>query len=461
MEDQPRGETLIVSKGSQYKNITGNHNSRYVDVPPDDLSFGEYNEICGISDAGYKSWKKQNPDLNGWKLVQPSSLGNDTIVVRYDKPAGSRSRPPINGEEDPVVFSGRKVPGIQQETEVRSIQQETEDSGTHGETACISAIVQSKIGYVKDEIFRKLGSIFGCNIKPSSDTCGTIRAKIFCSSDSSHFSYYKHERCNDPDCPVCFGKFASRLAKGIVDRVLGYLTVKNSKFHHVIFWPDILTRYDTLKEAKRDAKRMCAKMGITSAAILYHPFRIRDDVKKKLRRYKRANGLVDTVGFWQLAHDDVLGLGDLGEYVVYGPHFHAIATGYLLDVREYKKLGIGGYKKLKRELNSKTEIERVANYLSTHACHEPGKQSVCYIGGMAPANLGREPDGERVVDGVCPVCSARLEERACDANGDVIPGDAGLVHHHTTTIEKQWRYFVRARKRRVWGAIRCRPGDPP
>ena len=263
------------------------------------------------------------------------------------------------------------------------------------------------------------GFIFGSNEKPSDASCGAIYRKIQCVDNELHNPSYRHNRCNDPGCPVCYVKFSSRMADRVTERVQGFKTVyRDSKPYHVIFWgkPMEGRPYAGLTEAFRCAKVMLSNMGVQAACVWYHPYRIRKDIKPILRQYKIRNGLNGRVGFWKLAHDDVLNIGGLENYIEPGPHFHAIATGYLRDSKEYAADTGCGYKK-KRYLMQEIEVHTVAHYISTHACREAGKSSVRYYGNLSYRMLAREMVKEEIKDLRCDICGARLNEFDSDDTG--------------------------------------------
>jgi len=312
-------------------------------------------------------------------------------------------------------------------------------------TARISAIVQPILSDEERAIFRKYGFVFGCNEKPTDLSCGKIKAKIMCSADHEHPAYYKHERCNDPLCPVCYPKFSHRIAEAVVNRVQGYRSVFGyDPIYHLVFWPDLLTGYKTLTEAFRDAGMLLKRMGAKMAVVWYHPYRIRDEIKDKLREYKYANNLSPDTGFWQMAHDDVLKLGGLAAYIIPGPHFHAIASGYLMDVEEYAKLGIGGYKKV-RYLNLVEDIEKTAQYISTHACREATKSTVRYFGKISYSKLARDDGTETIEDVVCEECGKVLSEYYCYDKDGVITID-GVKHAIVTKKVIVYKYWKRGDK---------------
>lgn len=311
---------------------------------------------------------------------------------------------------------------------------------------CITAIVPCNLSGDKNTLFDQCGHVFGSAKKPSFETCGKVRAKVMCSEEYNHEYYYKHERCNHPDCPSCYSKFAHKLADRVVERVRGYMSVyPDDLISHVVFWPEYTAAgYLNMTEAFDDARRMLVKMGSVSSVVWYHPYRIRNNVKEKLRRYRRKHRLPDSIGFWQMAHDDVLGLGGLEPYVEYGPHFHALSTGYLMASDEYAKLGMGGYKKVRRVL-SVSEFERICYYLSTHACWELGHQAVRYYGKISTSKLAKGYPRETIVDVVCKVCGKPLVEYYCDDDGTL----NGIAHDHITKKVIEYLYWKRGMKPKV------------
>jgi hypothetical protein len=328
------------------------------------------------------------------------------------------------------------------------------------ETDRIYAIVQPILSEVQRAIFTNYGSVFGCNEKSTLSTCGKIKAKIMCSSDNSHPAYYKHERCNDPLCPKCYPKFAHRIADAVVNRVQGYRSVFGyDPIYHLVFWPDTLSGYTNLTDAFRNASVLLKKMGAKMAVVWYHPYRIPDEIKEKLRRYKHANNLKPDTGFWQMAHEDVLGLGCLAAYVIPGPHFHAIASGFLMSTEEYKKLGIGGYKKV-RYLNQVGDIEKTAHYISTHACRELKKSTVRYFGKISYSMLARDDGTETIENIVCEKCGKPVSEYHCtEIEGKIEV--TGIKHHAVTKKVIIYKYWTRGdvpslvkltRQEMIWGS---------
>jgi hypothetical protein len=303
---------------------------------------------------------------------------------------------------------------------VNSFEEWKLDQETNKKTSLYPANVTSIERQPYGTILKDCGFVFGSNEKPTNDDCGKLFRKIQCSQNSLHHQSFRHLHCNDPGCPVCYSKYSGQMADRITERVQGHRTVyRRYRVYHLIFWPEPRDGrpYAGLTEAFKDGNRMLKNMGVEGAVTEYHPYRIRKELKPILRRYKIANGLNGKVGFWKLAHDDVLGLGGLENYLVSGPHFHGVATGFLMDIRDYsKKYGGAGYKK-KRYLDSEKAVHEVAYYISTHAGREAGKSSVRYYGTMSYRMLAREEVESRIEDVRCPVCQAKLLEFDCDDTG--------------------------------------------
>jgi hypothetical protein len=230
------------------------------------------------------------------------------------------------------------------------------------------------------------------------------------------------------------------MADRITERSQGYRTVYKERRYHLIFWPARREGrpYAGLTEAFQDAKMLLEQMNADSAIVEYHPYRIRKELKPILRRYKIALGLNGKVGFWKLAHDDVLNLGGLERYIESGPHFHGIVTGYLKNFKDlYDETG-AGYKK-KRYLDTEEEVHQVAYYISTHACREAGRSSVRYFGKISYRMLAREMVKTEIKDVLCPQCKARLLEFDCDDTGVTLQ----KVKDNITEKVKYYLYWKR------------------
>ena len=310
--------------------------------------------------------------------------------------------------------------------------------------------------------FLEHGFVFGSNQNPSGPECGKIFRKIECSRNRDHHPSFRHIHCNDPGCPVCYPKYASKHAKHVTQRVLGYKTVyRKKKMFHLIHWAAMVggehRQYANISEAMEEGKRLLEIMGVEAAVMWYHPYRIRKELKPILRRYRRAKGLDGKVGFWTMAHDDVLGLGGLEQYVIYAPHWHSIASGYLLNSSEFFDLTKGaGYKK-RRYLETPETIESVAYYISTHAAREPGKHSMIYYGNISYRKLACRCVSDILVPVLCADCGSDLYEYDVDEEGQHYRNAQGEIAGPLRQVmekKKNYVYWIRGEEQpdRIDGA---------
>jgi hypothetical protein len=317
------------------------------------------------------------------------------------------------GENPPAMFWTKT--GFVDYNEWKKQNQKTQKTVVY--PAYVPSINQSPYG----TLLKKYGLVFGSNEKSTNDDCGQIFRKVQCSHNALHGSSFRHVRCNDPGCPVCYVKMAGRMADRVTERIQGYKTVwRKTAPYHLIFWSDRADRpYADLRESFDEARRLMRLMGVKAAACWYHPYRIKPELKDRLRAYRRMQGLDGRAGFWKLAHDDVLGIGGIENYIIYGPHWHSIASGYLVNVKEYAEQTGCGYKK-KRYLDTESKVHEVAHYISTHCCREAQKSSVRYYADLSYRMLNRELVDSKIKDIVCPVCGAPMEEHDCTDTGVII-----------------------------------------
>jgi len=324
-------------------------------------------------------------------------------------------------------------------------------------TACISAnvpctILSSEVRRETEnnksilEHLHKYGSIYGLNFLPTDDQCGVIYRKIFCNSDRSHKPANLHIYCNDPLCPVCYKKFASRIAARVSERVSGFMNVnKLDDVRSLIFWPKKGMVYKNRDDAFTDAKRMLTDMGAKAAVIWLHPARIRKDLQPKLRRIQRGLRILEkpTKGFWDMAHADVLGIGGLENYCASGVHFHAQFTGYLENSKVYSERTGAGYKTKEKKIEDLENSQQHAYYVSTHASFETGKDMVRYFGKMSRYELHRAQTGEYIENTLCDVCGSTLAEYIYDARASEV--SLYPIHSVVTRRIKVYQYWMRDR----------------
>jgi hypothetical protein len=303
--------------------------------------------------------------------------------------------------------------------------------------------------------------IYGSGQKKTQKDCGKVWKAHVCSLNQIHDLQLRHITCNEPTCPVCYPKFAYRLADGICERIAGYQEVyPKDPISHLVMSPPEGTRYKDMKGAFASVTKMWIKINGKGAAVWYHPYRMRKEVVDKLKKYridwKKENPGKTPRGFWVWAHEDVLKLGYLGMYVKYSPHFHLLSTGYLVKSDEFYEQTGWIYKKVIRDqgedlgnspvMLSEIQIVRVAHYISTHCAWEWGKHSVRYIGDMSYSKLGRTKvsvTSERVI---CKICGNAVHEHAVSQlTGEICELIRTDIRRRVIT----WEYWKRAKKSRA------------
>lgn len=291
--------------------------------------------------------------------------------------------------------------------------------------------------------------------------CGVWSSSHACSMDPGHYLRTIKHSCDNPSCPICFGSWMNKAARRIAERVRGYIEAANGAqldldgislalwhkdntryLNHYVgsprpgeITPDM--PYNTIKQRGR---AMAARVGITGAVQVFHPFRIQKSLQLQLTRHCRAvvhmNEEDREKKFWELVREDALHLGNWREYVEWSPHFHYIGFGRLPEQRtpeqkaEWQEVLAGWIFKWIRHVDTERvfdgqqmqdPIAALAAYLLSHAGYLPGRKIPSWLGVMGPNQLRKVGDPEQLsVAVVCPVCgsSVILYEPSM---GDLIP----------------------------------------
>lgn len=221
-------------------------------------------------------------------------------------------------------------------------------------------------------------------LEKSSDSCNTFVGAEYCKDCGRSEARFYH--CNNWDCPECYFFTATRAARRTEDRLRGVQIAYSNfgrfpgKTMHVTFSvPD--SEYDSfdLDKSWRTCIKYADMIGINGGAVIFHPYRIKSEFKKRIFDAVKAACLKG--GLWSGVHNNVLNLGSWQDYVYFAPHFHVLgyypkivmksnvfheATGWV-----YKAIRVG----------QKRDVFATARYLYTHtAVPEGHKQAVHYFG---------------------------------------------------------------------------------
>jgi hypothetical protein len=289
----------------------------------------------------------------------------------------------------------------------------------------------------------------------TSDDCNQIVAVEYCKDCCKTEARFYH--CNNWDCPECYFHTAVRAAHRVEDRLLGVQAAFSKvgkfpgKIMHITFSiPESEYEDFDLGENWKKCIKYASMIGVNGGSVVFHPFRIKSEYRKKLFDAVKSMGLKG--GLWSGIHSNVLNLDSWDCYVYFAPHFHVLGyypkivmksnvfndlTGWV-----YKAIGVG----------NERSVYRTARYLFTHtAVPEGHKQAVHYFGVASYSKTSSDTIKTKDFK-KCPSCgsenyylirtgySSYLLERLLV--GEIKPADDDFFVHvrFTKTVK---RYFVK------------------
>lgn len=229
--------------------------------------------------------------------------------------------------------------------------------------------------------------------------------------------------CSRVTCPDCFMNWVhtassrmSSLVHGCADALQYYhgepitlfgrtyneyqLNRAGKRCAHLILSPPpgTISEFDTIQHCYDLGKRHVQKFlpGVIGGVFLFHPYRIKKECKDGIRDYvkrilEQDPDKIPPEGYWKMARADVLHLGGLREYMVFGPHFHILCFGFIKDTADYQEYmkSVGKEPWFLKNVRYKTptggldlviydntdnsyddHVNRVAAYLLTHTAVE-------------------------------------------------------------------------------------------
>lgn len=218
----------------------------------------------------------------------------------------------------------------------------------------------------------------------TSEYCNTVVGAEYCKDCGKAEARFYH--CNNWDCPECYFYTASRAAHRVESRLMGVqLAYVNygkhpGKIMHITFSvPESDYEGFVLDAYYKKCIKHADMIGVLGGAVVFHPFRIKTELRKPVYDAVKALGLKG--GLWSGIHSDVLRLGNWKEYVYFAPHFHVL--GYypkiVMKSNVFHELTGWVYKAI--GVSQQRNVYRTARYLLTHTAVPDGhKQAVHYFG---------------------------------------------------------------------------------
>lgn len=286
------------------------------------------------------------------------------------------------------------------------------------------------------------------------ESCTFVKAYIRC--PGGHTVKPVKQSCQRIECPECYLDWASKASSRVTDVLRGSQAAYRNmdlnlasdykqamrkrkmvrRIIHLILSPPpgFIKPGESLNAIyKRLYLFMKQNHIFTGGFVVYHPFRLRAEIRKQLQQIIRARcegAVFDDGGLWELVHKDVLGLGSLEPYVYSSPHFHLLAFGGLPDAAIFHAKTGWVYKNLgRRDTHIRTdaksgaiidEVKSTAKYLLTHCCVQYSPEGRLYktyrFYGLCSAvkiRVVKEygvPQIRKVYESElkCPVCGERL-----------------------------------------------------
>lgn len=270
--------------------------------------------------------------------------------------------------------------------------------------------------------------------------CGTVRAWVRCPTDPSHPSRSVMNYCYRAGCPVCWGKWVSRAAARASDVVEGYRRATRSRYfaRHISLSPPMnalpggLNEEDVMRWVLNEANRLIDGLGIVAAAIIAHPYRLKEEVKRFVNdasSHAHVNRYV-----WAQSQPNPL------DYLYFSPHVHAQTFGRLTPSDEFE--AETGWVYRNHDPHGGRDavgVRRTLAYLLTHAWVRGNAKAVRYWRGMSSHWLGCDVSKEWKPD-TCTVCGTRR------VRVGLVPSywnDYAIERWASILVMRRW-YFVRS-----------------
>lgn len=244
-------------------------------------------------------------------------------------------------------------------------------------------------------------------------TCGEIRSVVVCPNNPAHMFMPVPVSCGKSQCPVCNRRWMSRATKRIVSRIRGYRRanhIKNVPRHISISPPSGRFPTGTHEERVEGLQRLVMatnnltdELGIDAAVIFVHCYRIRHSKAKEL------NDAASKDRSKPNRYTYALNQQNWEEYLIWSPHVHMLAFGYLENASEFHAKT--GWVYRNHGARRGKDLEKTIFYLLTHAWvrgeNNKAVRAVRYWRGMSTRNLACVTTTEKQ-EIICPVCCAVL-----------------------------------------------------
>lgn len=257
--------------------------------------------------------------------------------------------------------------------------------------------------------------------------CGEVRFKVLCPDNPGHYARSNKYSCHRPACPTCYPSWAARAADRASDTVDGYKSATGTQYNarHVTISPDPYSfpfteaSPEALRYLVDEGRRVCVILGVSAAAAIPHPYRIKNEYKHIISHLADAAGVNRYV--WALQQEN------WADLVYFSPHIHLLAYGPLMNAEQFEERTGWVYRNHDDGADSGRsgfELKRTIYYLLTHAWVRDNNAAVRYWFGMSTRRLECRLLPAEHEPILCPVCQVQ----AVKVPADVVTEPGGPGH---------------------------------
>lgn len=229
-------------------------------------------------------------------------------------------------------------------------------------------------------VFMKLAHLFACpplnhfsftlpGFGKSKDYCMKQKVSAFDFEDPA--IKFNRMKCHDPRCPNCYQYWRDQIIFQNTFRIEAYSKVTGERPRDIVTSVDvsISRKWDDedLAKFREKAHRELKKYGKTAGISYLHPYSMRKDVEKKLRKIKPGKS-----NAWELIRKDVFNYGDWHLYLFYDMHIHNLT--FPSHATPPAKSGDIIFKK-GDELTTQRDVIRYLYYLTSHVGYRNNEKS--------------------------------------------------------------------------------------
>lgn len=245
--------------------------------------------------------------------------------------------------------------------------------------------------------------------------CNTVTYADHC--PDCHETDPKYYHCFNWQCPECLHWTAARAGRRAAERIIGSHAalcdtgVYPGHVNHVVLSVPAC-EYDGFDEEvmKSKAVEYAKQIGLSGGAIVFHPYRLKERIKKRIRRVMKAQCLEG--GDWDAVHVNLLGFNSWRRYVKFSPHYHIVGSFKLKEksndfVRRTGWVYSNISMKKRHRAEGYEDVRRILTYVLTHHATAPRRHNVTYFGDFSYSKINtktwKEIDLKK-----CPNCSAQM-----------------------------------------------------